>query len=169
MSPAREKSDFILAPSMLCADFQNLADDIELLEASGADWLHFDVMDGQFVENLTYGPIIVKAARPLTRLFFDVHLMIETPLRQVPKFVDAGADLICLHVETVEDVAEAVHAVRELGVKAGVALNPDTPVEAVAPALEECDQVMLMSVFPGRAGQKFIEDTYGRLEQLAAL
>ncbi len=155
-----------LAPSILSADFARLGEQIHAAEAAGADWIHVDVMDGHFVPNITIGPLIVRAIRPLTTLPLDVHLMIEQPERYIPAFADAGADHIIVHVETCPHLHRTIQQIKGLGVKAGVTLNPATPVSALEEILPDVDQVLVMSVNPGFGGQTFIPGSARKIAQL---
>ncbi|NPV27724.1 MAG: ribulose-phosphate 3-epimerase [Firmicutes bacterium] len=155
-----------LAPSILSADFGCLRDQVALVERAGADYLHIDVMDGHFVPNITIGPGVVRALRPYSNLFFDVHLMIESPNCYIADFVEAGADLLCVHVETCYHLHRVIQEIKAHGIKAGVALNPATPLVMVEPVLEEVDLVLLMTVNPGFGGQAFIPAVCRKVAEL---
>lgn len=155
-----------IAPSILSADFARLAEEIMEVEQGGADWIHVDVMDGHFVPNITIGPLIVQAIRPHTSLPLDVHLMIESPDKYIPAFVESGADLISVHVEACTHLHRTVHLIKQSGVKAGVVLNPATPLNTLEYILEEIDFVLLMSVNPGFGGQAFIPSVISKTRAL---
>jgi ribulose-phosphate 3-epimerase len=157
----------ILAPSILSADFSRLSEQVKIAEAAGADWFHLDVMDGHFVPNLTFGPLMVAAMRKLTQLPLDVHLMIENPDAYVGAFRDAGADRITIHVEAVAHINRSVRLVKELGAQVGVALNPGTPLVVLEEILHELDSVLLMSVNPGFGGQSFISTAVNKIQKLS--
>ena len=158
-----------IAPSILSADFAALGDDIERVEGGGADQLHVDVMDGRFVPNLTIGPVVVAAIRKRTRLPLDVHLMIVEPERFVAEFVAAGADMVTVHAEACPHLSRTLAQIRELGAKAGVALNPSTPPDALRYVLDDLDLVLIMSVNPGFGGQAFIPGAHQKIREVKAL
>ena len=155
---------FKIAPSILAADFANLASEIKAVEEAGADWLHIDVMDGHFVPNLTIGPPVVASLRKVTGLPLDVHLMIEKPDNYLEAFAQAGADILTVHVETCPHLYRTLESIHKLGKKAGVALNPATPLSFLEPILEEVDLILIMSVNPGFGGQKFIPQALSRIQ-----
>ena len=157
-----------LAPSLLSADFSKLADEIASIE-QGADVLHLDVMDGHFVPNLTIGPAIVKACRAVSKLTFDCHLMVSQPQLYIERFLDAGADMISIHYEAEPHLQRGLQLIRDGGAKAGIALNPATPAEALSTALEFCDFVLVMTVNPGFGGQKFIEPVVPKIRHISQL
>jgi ribulose-phosphate 3-epimerase len=156
-----------IAPSILSANFASLGEEIRDVEQGGADYIHVDVMDGHFVPNITIGPLIVEAIRPVTNLPLDVHLMIEQPDRYIPAFAKAGADYLSVHVEACPHLHRTIHLIKEHGVKAGVVLNPHTPVEMIQHIIEDVDLVLLMTVNPGFGGQKFIPSVLPKIRQVA--
>lgn len=157
-----------IAPSLLSADFANLERDVRRCEEGGADMLHVDVMDGHFVPNITIGPLVVQALRPITKLTLDVHLMISDPDKYIKQFAEAGADNISVHVETCPHLHRSLALIREHGKRAGAVLNPVTPLEYIYPAAEYCDFILLMSVNPGFGGQSFIPSFLRRARELRA-
>lgn len=159
----------VLSSSILAADFANMGEDLKKLEEYGSDWVHVDIMDGHFVPNITFGPDQMKMLRPYTTLPFDVHLMIDHPEEYVPRFIDSGADLISVHVESEDDLDKVYKMLEDAGVKKGIVISPDTPVSAVEPWLDRVDMVLVMSVYPGFGGQKFIDKTIDRVKELKEL
>ncbi|MCY8372156.1 ribulose-phosphate 3-epimerase [Bacillus haynesii] len=155
-----------VAPSILSADFARLGEEVRDVEQGGADFIHIDVMDGHFVPNLTIGPLVVEAIRPITELPLDVHLMIEAPDRYIPAFAKAGADILSVHVEACPHLHRTIQLIKEQGVKAGVVLNPHTPVQQIEHVLEDLDLVLLMTVNPGFGGQSFISSVLPKIRQV---
>ena len=158
-----------IAPSILAADFGKLAEEVAAVEAGGADWIHVDVMDGHFVPNITIGPLVVEAVRRATRLPLDVHLMIERPERYLEAFVKAGADWVTVHQETCPHLHRTVQQIHELGAKAGVSINPSTPLTAVAEVLPFVDLLLLMTVNPGFGGQAYIPTSTAKVAEARRL
>ena len=159
----------LIAPSILSADFSNLYQQIRMTEIGGADWIHCDVMDGHFVPNITIGPIIVESARKCTKLPIDVHLMIENPDKYLEAFANAGANYISVHIEEVVHLNRTVNHIKELGCKAGVVVNPATPINSIMDIAEYIDLLLIMTVNPGFGGQKFISNSIRRIEEAVSL
>jgi ribulose-phosphate 3-epimerase len=157
---------YVISSSILSADFTRLGEQIAEAETAGVDWLHVDVMDGHFVPNITMGPFIVEWCRKVTRLPLDVHLMIEEPDRYIEPFAKAGASGLTVHVEVCPDMHKTLKAIKSLGCRAGIVLNPETAVEQIDPYLAEADLVLVMSVHPGYSGQKFMPESIGRVVEV---
>ena len=155
-----------IAPSILSADFARLGEEIRAVESAGADWIHADVMDGKFVPNITFGPLVVRAIRRITAMPVDVHLMVENPDAYIVDFAEAGATYISVHLETCVHLNRSVQLIRECGAKPGVVLNPSTPLQSLDWILEDVDYILIMSVNPGFGGQKFIPSSLGKIREL---
>jgi ribulose-phosphate 3-epimerase len=156
----------ILSPSLLSSDFGKLAEELAALEEAGLSWVHWDVMDGGFVPNITFGPPVIARLRSRSRLFFDVHLMIEAPERYLSAFRDAGADMLVVHAEATTHLQRVLAEIRRLGMQAGAALNPASPLSLLEHVLDDLDMALVMSVNPGFAGQNFLLPTYGKIKRL---
>lgn len=160
--------NFLIAPSIIAADFSHIAEETALIESGGADWIHVDVMDGQFVPTITVGPLFVESLKRVTRLPLDAHLMILEPEKQLDAFAKAGIDNITVHVETCPDLPGIIQKIKALGCTAGVTLNPATPVSSIDSALPLVDLVLVMSVVPGYSGQKFMPEMIAKVEEIRA-
>ena len=158
-----------ISPSILSADFSQLGNEIKRLEVCGADLIHVDVMDGHFVPNLTIGPPVIKALRKYTKLPFDVHLMINPVHKYIKEYAKAGSDIITIHPESTENLKSSIKEIKDLKKKAGVSLNPNTPIETILNDLNDIDLILVMSVFPGFGGQKFIPEVLKKIDELSKL
>lgn len=158
-----------LAPSVLSADFSTLGKDIAVVASAGAELIHLDVMDGKFVPNISFGAPVISSVRKITNAIFDVHLMIEEPIRYLNDFVKAGADIITVHYEACTDAANTLQEIHKAGLKAGLAISPGTPVSVLKPFLKEVDMILIMSVHPGFGGQSFIEESLNKIEDTRSM
>ena len=158
-----------IVPSILSADLWKLGEEVSRVEKAGADWLHVDVMDGHFVPNLSFGPAVVRSLKGKTSLPLDVHLMVEKPAAFVEPFIEAGADLVTVHLESQDDLENTLSCIHRLGCKAGVSIKPDTPAQALAPVLDQVDLILVMCVYPGFGGQSFLPDSPALIKQIRTL
>lgn len=155
-----------ISPSILACDFSRMGEELRMIEEGGAEWIHLDVMDGAFVPNMSFGHPVIASIRKVSKLFFDVHLMIDEPIRYVEEFAKAGADMITVHLEACQNVTMTLQKIKALGVKVGLSIKPATPKEALYPYLHLCDMILIMSVEPGYGGQKLIPETLVKLREL---
>ncbi len=160
--------EIFIAPSILAGDFANMGEEVKRMQDNGADMIHCDVMDGVFVPNITFGPQMIKSIRPHTSLLLDVHLMITEPIRYIKQFALSGADYITVHYEACKDLKATLEAIKNEGVKVGLSISPDTPASAVLPYVSDCDMILVMSVYPGFGGQKFIDGSLDKIREIAS-